>query len=70
MTPNAPGLKVAGKKKKKNLNALCLEWSEGGSETMSGRLPVGEERTGKKMRSNIGRLRNSRSKSFIRETGA
>jgi hypothetical protein len=58
MTPNAPGLKVAGKKKKnlnapvlkvagkkkKNLNTLCLEWSEGGSETMLGRLPFGEER--------------------------
>jgi len=51
MTPNAPGVKVAGKKKKnlsvpvlkvagkkkKNLNAPVLEWSEGGSETMLGR---------------------------------
>jgi hypothetical protein len=43
MTPNAPGLKVAGKKKK-NLNAPYLEWSEGGSKTMLGRLPVGKER--------------------------
>ena len=33
-----------GGKKKKNLNALCLEWSEGGSETMLERLPFGEER--------------------------
>jgi len=58
MTPNAPGVKVAGKmmknlsvpvlkvagKKMKNLNDPVLEWSEGGSETMLGRQPVGEER--------------------------
>ena len=51
MTPNAPGVKVAGKmmknlsvpvlkvagKKMKNLNDPVLEWSEGGSETMLGR---------------------------------
>jgi hypothetical protein len=43
MSPNAPSLKVAGKKKK-NLNAPCLEWTEGGSVTMLGMLLVGEER--------------------------
>jgi hypothetical protein len=43
MSPNAPGLKVDGKKKK-NLNAPCLEWTEGCSATTLRMLLVGEER--------------------------